>query len=41
MTFPNRISWYEIIGILCVQNLFEDVPVALGLCILTHLDSGA
>lgn len=41
MNFPNRILCYEIIGILSVQNLFVDVPVALGMYILTHLDSGA
>lgn len=41
MNFPNRIWWFENIGILNVQNLTVDVPMALGMYILTHLDSGA
>ena len=41
MSFPNRISWYENIGILNAQNLTVCVPIALGMYILTHLSSGA
>lgn len=40
MNFPNRILWNENIGILDVQNLIVDEPMALGVYILTHLDSG-
>jgi hypothetical protein len=41
MSFPNRISWYENIGILNAQNLTVYVHMALGMYILTHLHSEA
>lgn len=41
MNFLNRILWNENVGTLNVSNLIVDVPMALGVYILTHLDSGA